>query len=208
MFYTVYKTTNKINGKFYIGCHKTEDLDDEYMGSGTILKRAFKKYGIKNFEKQILHVFDSAEEMFQKEKELVYIGEETYNIKEGGSGGWDYINKFNLRPTKNQQIENGKKGYAIVMAKYSKEYMDQRRKENAKAASKKNFGNKYWLGKKHKKDTKQKMREKAALRIGEKNSSYGSCWIFNEIENKKIKKDSLDEWLKLGYKKGRLMSLK
>ena len=40
MFYTVYKITNKINGKYYIGKHQTKDLNDGYMGSGKLLKRA------------------------------------------------------------------------------------------------------------------------------------------------------------------------
>lgn len=97
MFYTVYKITNKINGKFYIGCHKTEVLDDGYMGSGKILKRAIKKHGQENFVKEILHVYDSAEAMFAKEKELVYVSEETYNLKNGGDGGFDYINQNGIR---------------------------------------------------------------------------------------------------------------
>jgi hypothetical protein len=61
------------------------------MGSGTILKRAIKKHGLENFVKKILHVYDTAEEMFAKEKELVYVSEETYNIKNGGLGGWDHM---------------------------------------------------------------------------------------------------------------------
>ncbi len=42
MYYTVYKITNQINGKIYIGSHKTNDLNDRYMGSGKYLIRAQK----------------------------------------------------------------------------------------------------------------------------------------------------------------------
>ena len=73
MKYTVYKVTNRINGKFYIGTHKTNNLDDNYMGSGKYLNHAITKHGVKNFEKEILHIFDDPEQMYAKEAEIVNI---------------------------------------------------------------------------------------------------------------------------------------
>lgn len=63
MYYTIYKITNQIDGKLYIGSHKTKDLNDGYMGSGKYLLRAQEKYGIKNFRKEVLFVFETAEEI-------------------------------------------------------------------------------------------------------------------------------------------------
>lgn len=44
MFFVIYETVNIINGKKYRGCHVTEDLDDGYLGSGVLFKKALKKY--------------------------------------------------------------------------------------------------------------------------------------------------------------------
>ena len=92
MYYTIYKITNIINGKHYIGMHQTNDLEDGYFGSGVALKRAILKYGKDNFTKEILFVFDNEEDMVQKEKELVIVSENSYNMTEGGKGGFGYIN--------------------------------------------------------------------------------------------------------------------
>ncbi len=96
MYYTIYKITNKINNREYIGCHKTKNLDDGYMGSGKYIKRSISIHGVENFFKEILYIFDNSEEMLLKEKELVnreYLNNNlTYNIKLGGNGGFDYIN--------------------------------------------------------------------------------------------------------------------
>ena len=52
--FIVYKTTNLLNGKVYIGKHETYDINDDYLGSGKILKYALKKYGSINFKKEII----------------------------------------------------------------------------------------------------------------------------------------------------------
>lgn len=92
MHYTIYKITNILDGKYYIGKHQTKDLDDGYMGSGKLLKRAIQKHGINNFSKEILHVFQTEHEMNDKEKELVTLNEMSYNLCPGGDGGFGYIN--------------------------------------------------------------------------------------------------------------------
>ena len=98
-YYIIYKTTNIVNGKFYIGKHETENLNDNYFGSGKLLKEAIKKYGETNFKKEILFIFDNAIHMNQKENELVNINfvekPDNYNIAIGGDGGFHHINNTN-----------------------------------------------------------------------------------------------------------------
>jgi hypothetical protein len=98
-FYVIYKIINKINKKFYIGVHKTKDIHDDYYGSGSNIQKAIKKYSIENFEKIILHVFAKSKDAFLKEKELVtedlIKNPMCYNLKIGGSGGFDFIKKQN-----------------------------------------------------------------------------------------------------------------
>lgn len=90
MFYTIYKITNIKTGKIYIGQHVTDNLNDGYMGSGTRIINSINKYGKESFDKEILFVYDTFEEMDIKEAELVtdeFIRRpDTYNIITGGTG--------------------------------------------------------------------------------------------------------------------------
>lgn len=90
MKFIVYKITNKVNGKIYVGAHATKNLDDGYMGSGKAIKRAIDKYGDSGFTKEILHELSSSEEMFAKEREIVneefVARKDTYNLVVGGFG--------------------------------------------------------------------------------------------------------------------------
>jgi group I intron endonuclease len=84
----IYKTTNLINGKFYVG--KDERNKSDYFGSGINLNRAIKKYGKENFIKETIEVCSTKEELNEREKYWIKktkAQEIGYNIAEGGSGG-------------------------------------------------------------------------------------------------------------------------
>lgn len=88
--YLVYKTINLINLHYYIGVHKQKASNfDSYLGSGTGLKRAIKKYGKEYFVRIILYSFDNCEDAYNKEIQLlehVYKSTSCYNMHPGGRG--------------------------------------------------------------------------------------------------------------------------
>ena len=87
----IYKTTNLVNGKFYIG--KQATATKWYLGSGTALKAAIKKYGRENFKKEVLEEVSTLDELAEREKywiEKYNALEEGYNIAEGGNGGMTF----------------------------------------------------------------------------------------------------------------------
>ena len=108
--YYIYRITNKVNGKTYIGQHKYKDLNDNYIGSGKLLRAAQAKYGIENFEKQIL-VFNISKREHTDLLEKTFIASERekvgvkncYNISGGGNGG-------NLGEEVNKKISEAMKG--------------------------------------------------------------------------------------------------
>lgn len=91
MYGYIYKTTNCLNNKIYIGKHSTQIFDEQYLGSGIVLNRAVKKYGRSNFIVEIIDVADTLEEL--NNKEIYWInnhfekGFQLYNIAKGGNGG-------------------------------------------------------------------------------------------------------------------------
>ena len=216
IYYTIYKVTNKINGKIYIGSHKTKNLNDNYMGSGKYLKHAQEKYGLENFTKEILFVFDTPKQMYDKESEIVnedFISEEnTYNLKAGGFGGFDYINATG----KNLYGNNGKTSNVKDDLAKGRKTQKQRRVENpeyARSINEKISGSLKGLpgsfkGKHHTAETKRIIGEKSSIhQKGDGNSQFGTCWItHNTLGNKKISKDDLNKFLSLGYTKGRMIT--
>lgn len=110
MKYTIYKITNKLNGKIYIGKHQTKNPNDGYYGSGKAIKDAIKKYGKQNFVKEVLWSFDTEDEMNAKERELIteefVRREDTYNLGVGGEGGAHFLGKKHSKTTKEKISKN------------------------------------------------------------------------------------------------------
>ena len=94
-YHYLYCITNMITSKLYVGVHSTQNLHDNYMGSGRALKMAIKKYGIDNFKKDYIKFFDSDIEMYSAEREIVnenfVTSSKTYNMMIGGNGGFPRI---------------------------------------------------------------------------------------------------------------------
>ena len=86
----IYKTTNLINGNYYIG--QDSKNNKQYLGSGKLLNKAIKKYGRDNFQKEILEYCNSKDEL--NEREIFWINKlhPIYNIARGGNGGDTYTN--------------------------------------------------------------------------------------------------------------------
>lgn len=209
MFFYLYKVTNILNNRFYIGVHKTKNLNDGYMGSGKLLNQAFKKYGKLNFRKEILEYFDTWEKALFKEKEIVdekfILREDTYNIKLGGSGGFDYINKNRLNNSteaiekrKNTYKEGIESGRIIRKSYFGRKHTEETKKiigEKRKKVIETHGHNKGMLGKKHTDDHRQKMSkyftENAFFKgvTGDDHPAGNTSWYNDGIRNYRIKKD-------------------
>ena len=201
--YLIYKTTNKINNMIYVGCHITENLDDGYLGSGKYFKNALEKYGRDNFEREILFECKEEEEMYSKEEEIVdeiFVARlDTYNITLGGkSGGFYYINKYGLNK------QNGILGAAAYKEKIEND-LEFRKEVSIKLSNSlklyHEINENAFKGKRHTEDSKRKIGKANSLhQKGEGNSQYGTMWITNGVDSKRMKKE---ESIPEGWYKGR-----
>jgi phosphatidylserine/phosphatidylglycerophosphate/cardiolipin synthase-like enzyme len=227
MFYYLYQITNLVNNKIYIGVHATTDMNDGYMGSGKNIQSAIKKYGIVNFKKDILFTFNNTDGMYAKEKEIVteefLLRKDTYNLRLGGTGGFDFINKNNLygfsdsevarkgRQSTNALLQDrlGTQWKTIISEQgnnalkkkreddpaFNQQMIDHARR-NVKIASQ--YAN-----------TSQSIEKKKSTFIkighqqGVKNSQYGKMWITNGNDNKSIPGH---ETIPEGWRRGRILS--
>lgn len=208
-YHFIYKTTNLLTKRYYIGMHSTDDLEDGYLGSGKRLRYSIRKYGAENHQREILEFVDTREELKAREKEVVSLNEiakeECMNLMEGGQGGFvseEHRFKFiNSKGPENfaKKLKEDEEYRKI----HSKRSSDKMKKQHREGKMKYDT----FTGKKHSDESKKKMSESRKGKYkGSKNSQYGTCWITNEVDNKKIKKEDLDFYLNLGWRKGRNMA--
>jgi len=114
MKYIIYKITNTVNNRFYIGRHATTNIDDGYMGSGKAIINAIKKYGKDSFKKEILAEATSPEELWDLEKcivnESVVTDPLSYNMAYGGRNYLDGLKKYDSEKFFQHQSDAGKIG--------------------------------------------------------------------------------------------------
>ena len=212
-YHYTYKTTNLINGRYYLGMHSTNKLNDGYIGSGTRLWYEIRKYGKENFKLEVLKHFNSREELVQAEINLITEEDlknaDCLNCKPGGSGGFtkEWVKK-------GQELANKAKAKLIKEDPEFREKYYQAIREGISQAKQRGvkFSNVQdhfsWKGKKHKPSTIEKMkntRKERNLGVGENNSQYGTCWITDGISNKKIEKTAV---ITEGWKLGRVLKNK
>jgi hypothetical protein len=194
-YHFLYKTTNLLNGNFYIGIHSTNNLNDGYLGSGKRLIRSIKKHGKETFKLEILQYFECRELLVEKEKELVneelIKDHKCLNLKPGGDGGFvneEHRKKFlmSAKKTMLKSLENGRK-----TQKHLRETDENWVNKMKKIQSKNAKGNKSFTNRTHKEESKIKIGLSNSIKQkGDNNSQFGTCWITNGIDNKKIKKNT------------------
>ena len=182
------------------------------MGSGKTIRNAINKYGIENFKKEILFQFDNETDMNRKEAEIVTeefcLKNDNYNLCPGGKGGFGYVNSNGLNRGEwhNQNLDAHMKKMNMLSIEKTNEllldpsYTTQQSEKGKKGRQKQiQLDINVSKGKKHSAETKRKIGELNSLRsYGKGNSQFGTVWITDGINNKKIKKEELipDGWFK------------
>lgn len=93
--YVTYKITNEITQKFYYGSHKTDNINDDYWGSGRLIKESIKKYGKEAHKKEIIGIFETRKESIDLEHKLIKESKLNSQLLNRSTGGqsFDYINE-------------------------------------------------------------------------------------------------------------------
>ena len=132
----VYKTTNLITGKFYVG--KELKPKDYYFGSGRLIRLAISKHGKHNFVKETLELCDNVDHLNEREiywiEQLDALGNQGYNMRAGGRGG---DNSMNIDyEARGNQTDN----FAGAYAWYNKLSRKQQKQWHEKQAMKRTKG--------------------------------------------------------------------
>lgn len=207
-YHYTYKTTNLKNGRYYLGMHSTNRIDDGYLGSGKRLYYELNKYGRDNFKLEILEYFETREELAKAEKSLIteqdLNNENCLNLKPGGSGGLvsqAHLEKLKAGASKYQKERWKDKQYRKEFSELTSRYNRERSKN--KEWVEKITRNLTFKNNKHSEEAKKKIgTANSKNQKGSKNSQYGTCWITDGNKNKKVVKGST---IPDGWKLGRIL---
>ena len=183
LYHLIYKVTNIVNDKIYVGKHSTKNPYDNYLGSGIRISRAIKEYGKENFIKEIMYCFTNENDAFLKEEKVVtqeFVDrDDTYNMTVGGHGfGSGEANPMHNKETRDKVSKaNSGENNPNFGKSPSKETRDKISKANAGEnngmygmSGEKNP----MYGKHHTQETKDKMsKAKKGKYVGENSPNYG-----------------------------------
>lgn len=141
MRYIIYKITNSINGRYYIGRHATKNVDDNYMGSGKAITNAINKYGKEFFTKEIIAEALSREHLWELEKQIVdedVVNDPlSYNMTYGGKSYLDGLKKYDPKKFLQHQSDAGKIGGVNVLLSKTPEQLKEWHSAGGSASAKK-----------------------------------------------------------------------
>lgn len=154
----IYKITNELNGKIYIGQHKACQFDDRYWGSGKLIKYAIKKYGVENFSREILCWCANRNDLNTKEMELI----EQYSATDSSTGyniapGGNVINKGPLSLEHRRKISEANLGKEI--SEYAKKCISESNRRREVSEETRAKLSKVSMGRKLTDETKCKLRK-------------------------------------------------
>lgn len=132
MYGYIYKTTNLINGKNYIGQHKANKLDKNYFGSGVIIAKALEKYGAENFKVELIEKCNDKDELNAKEIYWIkYYNAVTdnnyYNIARGGHY-WGKPRPFGYKFSEEAKLKISRKNKGRKLSEETKKKISASRK--------------------------------------------------------------------------------
>ena len=208
----IYKTTNLITNKIYIGQHKKKIANNKtYFGSGKLLKEKIKEYGIENFKNDILEYCNSIDELNEKEifwiKNLCSTNQNIgYNITSGGNQkipSEEFIRR--CKEARNNANEDFKKEWYAKISKtfiekgiskgsnnpmYGKEYTKERQEKCAKSKKENKDNHKYYT---------EEYRNNMSIRnIGDNNPNYNNKW--KDTQKEKLSKYLIENEIHKGEK--------
>ena len=178
MYGYIYKTTDLVTSKIYIGQKKSANFIPTYHGSGKIITRLLLKYGPERFKTELIEECNSFEELNQREIFCIAkfnsrnpdIG---YNIASGGTFG--------------------DSGYHIgMLGKHQSEYQKQKARE-------------YMLSDKHPLKNPESRKAKSKQMMGNTNAAGGKGlkFIHKGSEQRRVPEHEIHVWLSEGWEIGK-----
>ena len=156
-YHVLYRTTCSVTGKFYLGIHSTDDLDDGYLGSGLYLQRSVAKYGREAHSVEHVALFETRAELLAAEKALVSVGGKSMNLVDGGG---DPPHRYG---EEHHNFGGGSKVSAetrekMRLAKLGKKFGPASEERKAKIGAANRGKPSYWKNRPRSAETKERMR--------------------------------------------------